>query len=334
MSCFEVGVFCVTEIINGTKELLNKQYESGRAFCSGKPFSTYQKVYFSTNENIKDYININNLEGKNTALSVMASGDHSFNLVEKGVLNIDTFDSNALTEFYVLGIKRAMIMRYSYKEYLITLNKLLDINTSLVELTGILSDLLPFMDKKYREYWRYIIDYNYSIQKNKNSNINLFNLLFINIVSGDKLVERNGYLKDEETYNRFKDNLFKTNITFKNVNAINISNEFKGKYDIMLLSNIFEYLQSYFREKSGYYNMFKTMKEYIDDLGSIMNEEGKLFLMYIFHYATDSYTREKLFHSFNVTLKDFEDYELPYELLKVNSCASDKMKDGVLVLKK
>ena len=164
MSCFEVGVFCVTDIINGTKELLNKQYESGKAFCSGKPFSTYQKVYFSTNENIKDYINRSNLEGKNTALSVMASGDHSFNLVEKGILNIDTFDSNALTEFYVLGIKRAMIMRYSYKEYLITLNKLLDINTSLIELTSILSDLLPFMDKKYRGYWRTIIDYNYNMQ--------------------------------------------------------------------------------------------------------------------------------------------------------------------------
>lgn len=324
----------MTEIINGTKELLNKQYESGKAFCSGKPFSTYQKVYFSTNENIKDYINRSKLEGKTSALSVMASGDHSFNLIEKGILNIDTFDSNALTEFYVLGLKRAMIMRYSYKEYLITLNKLLDINTSLEELTGIISDLLPFMDLEYKKYWSYILDYNYKVQKNQNSNINLFNLLFINIVSGDKLVERNSYLKDEETYNKFKTNLVRSNITFKNVNALDIPKEFKAKYDVMLLSNIFEYLQSYFGEKSGYYNMFRTMKEYIDSLSSIMSEESKIFLMYIFHYATDTYTREKLFHTFNVTLKDFDDYELPYEMLKVNSCASDKMKDGVLVLKK
>ncbi len=324
----------MTEIINGTKELLDKQYENGKAFCSGKPFSTYQKVYFSTNENIKDYINRSISEGKTSALSVMASGDHSFNLIEKGILNIDTFDSNALTEFYVLGLKRAMILRYSYKEYLITLNKLLDINTSLEELTSIISDLLPFMDLKYREYWRYIIVYNYTIQKRKNSNINLFNLLFINIVSGDKLVERNSYLKDEETYNRFKTNLVNANITFKNVNALDIPEEFKGKYDVMLLSNIFEYLQSYFGEKSGYYNIFKTMKEYIDGLSSIMIDEGKIFLMYIFHYATESYTREKLFHTFNVSLKDFDDYELPYEMLKVNSCASDKMQDGVLVLKK
>ena len=322
---FEVGVFCVTDIINGTKELLNMQYESGKAFCSGKPFSTYQKVYFSTNENIKDYINRSNLEGKNTALSVMASGDHSFNLVEKGILNIDTFDSNALTEFYVLGIKRAMIMRYSYKEYLITLNKLLDINTSLIELTSILSDLLPFMDKKYREYWRAIIDYNYNIQKNKSSNINLFNLLFINIVNEDKLVERNSYLKDEETYNRFKSFLVRSNISFKNVNAINLPKEFKGKYDIMLLSNIFEYLQHYF---SKFYPMDKFIISYIEELMSLMNADGQIFLLYIFDYATRNYTREKIFYGLNLEVLR------TYEIFKINSCRKTNMQDGVLVLKK
>lgn len=318
----------MSEIFSRTKELLDKQYENGKAFCSGKPFSTYQKVYFSTNENIKDYINNVNLEGKTKAISVMASGDHSFNLIEKGILNIDAFDSNALTEFYVLGLKRAMILRYSCKEYLITLNKLLDINTSLEELTSILSDLLPFMDKKYREYWRYIIDYNYKVQINKNSNINLFNLLFINIVSGDKLVERNNYLNDEKTYNKFKSLLVRSNIIFKNVNAIDIPKEFQGKYDVMCLSNIFEYLQPYFKERNGYFN------NYIDELDSIMNIDGIIFLMYIFHYATNNYTREKLFHSYDVTLKDFDSYGMPYEMLKVSSCNNYKMKDGVLILKK
>ncbi len=315
----------MTDIINGTKELLNKQYESGKAFCSGKPFSTYQKVYFSTNENIKDYINRSNLEGKNTALSVMASGDHSFNLVEKGILNIDTFDSNALTEFYVLGIKRTMIMRYSYKEYLIILNKLLDINTSLEELTSILSDLLPFMDKKYREYWRYIIDYNYKVQINKNSNINLFNLLFINIVSGDKLVERNKYLNDEKTYNKFKSLLVRSNIIFKNVNAIDIPKEFQGKYDVMCLSNIFEYLQHYF---SKFYPMDKFIISYIEELMSLMNADGQIFLLYIFDYATRNYTREKIFYGLNLEVLR------TYEIFKINSCRKTNMQDGVLVLKK
>ena len=318
-------------IINGTKELLNKQYECGKAFCSGKPFSTYQKVYFSTNENIKTYINESNIEGKTSALSVMASGDHSFNLIEKGILNIDTFDSNALTEFYVLGIKRAMIMRYSYKEYLITLNKLLDINTSLEELTSILTDLLSFMDMKYREYWREIINYNYLIQKKNNTNINLFSLLFINVIGEEKIITKNNYLNDEETYNKFRKNLIKANIIFKNVNALDLAKEFKGGYDVMLLSNIFEYLQPYFASKSAYYNVFKAMKEYIDELFTLMNEEGKLFLMYIFDYATEMYTRNVIFYnSNNITLKDFENYEM----LKVDSCRKPNIKDGVLILKK
>ena len=312
-------------IINATKELLNKQYESGKAFCSGKPFSTYQKVYFSTNENIKTYINESNIEGKTNALSVMASGDHSFNLIEKGILNIDTFDSNALTEFYVLGIKRAMIMRYSYKEYLITLNKLLDINTSLEELTSILTDLLSFMDTKYREYWREIINYNYLIQKKNNTNINLFSLLFINVIGGEKIIIKNNYLNDEETYNKFRENLIKANIIFKNVNALDLAKEFKGGYDIMLLSNIFEYLQHYF---SKFYPMDKFIISYIEELISLMNIDGQIFLMYIFDYATRNYTREKIFYGLN--LKALR----TYEIFKINSCRKNNMQDGVLVLKK
>ena len=313
-------------ILNGTKELLNKQYESGKAFCSGKPFSTYQKVYFATNENIKSYIEKSNLDGKTSALSVMASGDHSFNLIEKGILNIDTFDSNALTEFYVFGIKCAMIMRYSYKEYLITLNKLLDINTSLEELTSIIVDLLPFMDMKYRDYWRKIVDFNYMNQKINKKKINLFSLLFINVISGEKLISRNNYLTDEETYNKFKSNLIKANITFKNVDALDLPKEYNGKYDVILLSNIFEYLQKYF----GIMYDYKDMESYINELFSIINEDGKLFLAYIFDYATKTYIRERLFSTSSVTLDDFNNYEM----LKVDSCRKEKIQDGVLILKK
>lgn len=305
-------------IINGTKELLDKQYINGKSFCSGKPFSTYQKVYFSTNENIKEYIEKSNLNNKHNALSVMASGDHSFNLIEKDILNIDTFDTNALTEFYVLGIKQSMIIKYSYKEYLIILNKLLDINTSLEELTSIMHDLLPYMDIKYRNFWKYILDYNYTIQKKNNTNINLFNLLFINLVTTDKLIERNNYLTNEETYNKLKNNLNKSNISFKNVNAIDLPRVFNNGYDIMLLSNIFEYLD------------LKNINQYIDKLLSLMNDNGKIFLMYIFDYATKNYTRKKIFYNSNITLDDFNNYEL----LKVKTCTKNNIQDGVLVLNK
>lgn len=321
-------------IINGTKELLNKQYDSGKAFCSGKPFSTYQKVYFSTNENIKLYMEKSGISHMNSALSVMAGGDHVFNLVEKGISNIDTFDTNALTEFYVLGIRRAMIMRYSYKEYLITLDKLLDINISLEKLTTILLDLLPYMDLRYKDYWKQIIDFNYKSQLEKGININLFSLLFIDIVSSEKLLERNSYLENENVYNKFKTNLINSNIRFKNVDALMLPKEFDGKYDVLILSNILEYLQSYFSKKSGYYNSFKVMKDYIDELFTLMNDGSKIFLMYVFHYATQNFTRSKLFYTYNVSLKDFDNYGLLYEMLKVNSCANDKMQDGVLVLKK
>ena len=182
------------------------------------------------------------------------------------------------------------------------------------------------MDMKYRDYWRKIVDFNYMNQKNNKKKINLFSLLFINVISGEKLISRNNYLTDEETYNKFKSNLIKANITFKNVDALDLPKEYNGKYDVILLSNIFEYLQKYF----GIMYDYKDMESYINELFSIINEDGKLFLAYIFDYATKTYIRERLFSTSGVTLDDFNNYEM----LKVDSCRKEKIQDGVLILKK
>ena len=62
---------------------------------------------------------------KKKALSVLASGDHVFNLIYYGILNIDTFDTNRLTEYYALGLKRAALLAFTYEEYLLFNQKLI-----------------------------------------------------------------------------------------------------------------------------------------------------------------------------------------------------------------
>ena len=42
------------EAIEYSKLLLEEQVNKGQIFVTGKPFTKYQKVYFSSNENIKD----------------------------------------------------------------------------------------------------------------------------------------------------------------------------------------------------------------------------------------------------------------------------------------
>ena len=111
------------DCINETKNIVKKQIDEQKVTMFGIPFSEYQKVYASTNENIYGYMSKLDFNGKNNALSVMASGDHAFNAALYGIKEIDTFDTNKLTIYYSLGIKRSAILKYNYKDYLSFLKK-------------------------------------------------------------------------------------------------------------------------------------------------------------------------------------------------------------------
>lgn len=113
----------MNEAINATQKMIETQVDAQRILRTGIPFSEYQRVYKDTNENIDGYMRLMDLEGKRNALTVLASGDHAFNLVYHGILDIETFDTNRLTEYYSLGLKRAAILKYDYYSYLCFMQK-------------------------------------------------------------------------------------------------------------------------------------------------------------------------------------------------------------------
>ncbi len=82
-------------------------------------------------------------------------------------LDIETFDTNRLTEYYSLGLKRAAILKYDYYSYLCFMRKIVDRKTSLEELTELVKGLFSFMDSKMCLYWQGVIEYNYKIQKHQ-----------------------------------------------------------------------------------------------------------------------------------------------------------------------
>lgn len=192
------------ESIKESINLIEKQIKEHKIFNAGTPFSKYQKIYLWTNENINGYLSDINPSIGDIALTVMASGDHTFNLVTNGVLNIDTFDTNILTEYYVLGLKRAMVLKYDYNTFINTMEKLSSNNINIEESTNIIYELLPFMDTKYRKYWLELNDKNYKLQKEHNTNFSIFHLLFINILDDYKYLKSNNYLINEENYNKLK----------------------------------------------------------------------------------------------------------------------------------
>lgn len=259
------------------KEMIKNQVNQKRITNVFEPFSKYSKGYLWTNENIKEYINKKYISEYNSALSVTASGDHLFNLILNNVLNIDTFDTNTLTEYNVLGLKKALIEKFKYNDFLTICELIANNILTLEETTYLIKDLLPLMDKKYRKYWQNISEYNYQLQKNNDEYLDLFAMLFININEKNNFIRRNSYLISKDNYDKFKENMMRANINFYCTNAINILDTFPNqKYDVILLSNILDYITINWN--------YEQLRKFEDELLFITNNNGKIFLAYLLNY--------------------------------------------------
>lgn len=259
------------------KEMIKNQVNQKRITNVFEPFSKYSKGYLWTNENIKEYINKKYISEYNSALSVTASGDHLFNLILNNVLNIDTFDTNTLTEYNVLGLKKALIEKFKYNDFLTICELIANNMLTLEETTYLIKDLLPLMDKKYRKYWQNISEYNYQLQKNNDECLDLFAMLFININEKNNFIRRNSYLISKDNYDKFKENMMRANINFYCTNAINILDTFPNqKYDVILLSNILDYITINWN--------YEQLRKFEDELLFITNNNGKIFLAYLLNY--------------------------------------------------
>ena len=81
-----------------TKFLLESKHHPG-----------YDKVYYSTNEDLTSLLNSFNVKGK-SILSITSSGDQAFHFYSKGAEKVDLFDSNRLTiHYYYL---RTWVIKY------------------------------------------------------------------------------------------------------------------------------------------------------------------------------------------------------------------------------
>lgn len=312
--------------IEGAKSLIEHQIKNEQICNVGESFAEYQKVYAWTNEYIKGYLDLVSFTDKDSALSVMASGDHAFNLIEKGISIVDTFDTNRLTEYYALGLKRAMILKYDYNTFLNVTQKLYSDNITIEEISEIVLGLLPFMDSKYANYWRQIIDFNMQMQRNNHTKLNLFRMLnFAN--NFENMNELNNYLVNEEHYERLRNRMGTANINFKCANAMNLESEFNSQYDFILLSNILAYFSIRWKFDWDY----EEFKKYEDSLKKILKPEGIIFLKYIMlHGITDKMVKTTVIGNHLVTSKDLTDEEI----INLPPLPGNKAFSGMVLLRK
>ncbi len=302
----------MNEVFQEVKSIIDVQLfnnEILESFWTSRPTS---KFFIFSNEKIMSYLRLANINGNEKTLTIAGSGDQVFSLLSKGVTEIDTFDVNLLAEQYAFGLKKALILRYDYQMFchiiqIFCCEKIENGNINEL-ISQIIMDAIPAMDFQYREFWQRIVDYNWHIQPVLGTKINLMHLLGILNVPFDYCLKHYDYLKNAASYNKMRQNLLKSNISFQLANATNIGKQFSKKYDLLCLSNCLDFVRNVWGENWDY----ERLKAYLDSLSPITNPNSQIFLQYIFDYNPEY----ELFDSSDVYLKDLqglEVHELPIE---------------------
>lgn len=102
------------------------------------------------------------------------------------------------------------------------------------------------------------------------------------VLSKEQIYRSNLYLHNNELFEYIKYNISKVEIDFVNGNIFDMGKiELSCLYDCMILSNILQYTNYYFKNKS---DGFKWLRDCFEIWDSYLNDEGILQLLYLYSY--------------------------------------------------
>lgn len=205
-------------------EIINKFCQSQDISEIGYDYAEYERVFAFTNENLFELYYKLMKDRYKKALTVLASGDHVYNLICHGVNHIDTFDCNRITEYYALGIKKTALEILDFEEFCQVFNQY---NPSIEKY---IIDALP---EKYKVFWQQFLEARkevietpsiFDITRGKNSND----------------AETYNYYFHKKSFYTLKSQLKEAEITFTCADIKEIPPNF-SKYDLIELSTILNY---------------------------------------------------------------------------------------------
>lgn len=255
-------------------------------YYSGKRFRTYSKGFIGASENISFCLEHEKFDS-DKALTILGGGDHVFNLIFRDVKEIDAIDVNKL-EYFVFGLRKAMIENLTYTEFMHS-NIRFD-NWCLDFLEQMLEKSKRSLTEDVYEYYRKIFEF---CKKSGR----LENLYYM--VIGDLWKSYNIYLANEETYLDLRDKLKKVKINLYFEDARDLVKHLDKTYDLILLSNIADYL--------GNDNHCLTLEEFnsfIRTFYNLLNDKG-LIINYLYGFKD-----EFLFKNSIITRKDIPNSNL------------------------
>lgn len=240
---------------------------------AAKLHTEYSYAYSFTNENIAAVWNFFNLKGNEKVLSVLASGDQIFELILKGIKNIDTFDCNRIAEYYTLGFKKTAIEVLKYDDFYELFNfKYSERNYDLEKY------IISCAEEKYKKFWQELF---YNL-KQQGVEASVFDFVCGDAAADLQIDKRCNYLINDKNYKKLKKNLKASNILFNYHDITQLPLEC-GKYDLIYLSNILDYYDDIFRK----YDLEKNVNAGLDLFQSIydtnLKDPGEIILTFFHH---------------------------------------------------
>lgn len=230
-------------------------------------FNKYSSVYSFTTENIKGYFNESDIKNKNI-LTIAGSGDHIFNAMLLGAKNIECFDINKLTKYYII-LKKTAISKLSYEEFIEFFIKDKKLNKKVFNVSTY-SKLRNSLPTDVKVFWDiiFLIKDGYQVRNST---------LFFKDVINSEIFYSNNYM-NEDNYYILKKVVNNYNLKFYNCNLNDLPKLLNNKYDTIYLSNLINYLYFIFDEPLLY-----NFKNFItNDLNKYLNRNGKIFVAYLY----------------------------------------------------
>lgn len=224
-------------------------------------FNNLSQIYSFTTENIAGYFKYLDFKNKDI-LTVSASGDHIINAFYKDAKSAIGFDINYLALIYT-ELKLVALHNLKYEEFLkfFMINEENNIGKNVKSL-----DYIVYKEKLRRHLTDNAIQYWDMMYKNFNNNgYELRNSYIFNnkYDNNDVKLKSNLYLKSEVDYNIAKEKIKQKEIilinsNYKDIKLLSLQNLINC--DIVLMSNISDYIKEIYNMKSNY------LEEYINDI--------------------------------------------------------------------
>mgnify|MGYP004507035877 CR=1 FL=1 len=251
-------------------------------------FNVLSTIYSFTTENISGYFDYLNFFNKDI-LTVAASGDHIINAFYKGAKEVYGFDINYLALVFT-ELKLVALQNLEFEEFLkfFMINEEDDVKKSRKVLDYDIYEekIKKYLSKSGSKIWDTIY------QNFNNNGYALRNsYVFNNKYDNNKLkINSNLYLRSELDYNIAKKMMAEKEVTLINSNYRDINGyslPFIESCDIILMSNISDYIKDIYKRKTNY------LEEYIKEITrNFKNKNNKIVCAYFYDTQNPKYRSE------------------------------------------